>query len=129
MPTRTVFLNAQTMEPVYAPDSPIPGRKWYTVRFLPDESHFTDDELINLSIQRLRTGAYHVEDQPLAQLRGMHISYPVMDSPRLSGVEVAIASARNWLEELLDGRAIIDLEYIFAFANRPAPLRARYINI
>ena len=65
-PPRSVFIDNATGEPTHVPDSPIPGRKWYVVRLLAEESHFSDEKLVNLTIQRLRSGHYNAED-PMCQ--------------------------------------------------------------
>jgi hypothetical protein len=126
-PPRSAFIDCQTGEPIPIPDSAIPGRKWYVVRLLPEEGRFEDEELINLTIQRLRDGQYNVEDTPDSQWMGLRIAYQVSGNGRNNDLDMALTVARNWKEDIIRGYVCIDLGFVFG--ERPSRPVVRYIDI
>jgi hypothetical protein len=97
------------------------------VRLLADEARFDDEQLINLTIQRLRSGQYNIEDGPGSQWNGLRIAYRVFGNGGSNELDLAIAVAHNLREDVINGVVCIDMDFVFG--ERPYRPRIRYIDI
>lgn len=126
-PQRTVFIDNGTGQHIYSGTLAFSNTLWYTVRLLPGEICYTDEELVNLTIQRLRTGLFNVEVTPMRQMNGLHIAYPVTAHSNATHLEVALNQAQGRREEILRGMTSIDR--VFVFGERVSGEMTRYIYL
>lgn len=114
---RTCFLHNSNRMLVNTSESSIRKNVWYTVRIYKEDERFSDEELVNISIQRLRQGDFVVEQKPELQHRGWHISYPIVDlvnaDDRDLGLELALDLARSRRDDIVRGDISLDRIMIF----------------
>ncbi|KAJ5319375.1 hypothetical protein MYU51_017519 [Penicillium brevicompactum] len=110
---RTCFLHNSNRMPVNTSESSIRKNVWYTVRIYKEDERFSDEELVNISIQRLREGYFVVEQKPELQHRGWHISYPIVDLVNADKLDLAIDLARSRRDDIVKGEISLDRIMIF----------------
>ncbi|EKV12719.1 hypothetical protein PDIG_41550 [Penicillium digitatum PHI26] len=111
--TRTVFLrNGLPIIDVYGL---FRGTMWLTVRFSNKDRHCSDNELMNLIIQRLQIGEFTVDSVPTHQGRGFCVSFPVSiyGASRSECLGVVIRLAECYWEDILSGDISIDRDFLF----------------
>jgi hypothetical protein len=110
---RTVFLHDGL--PVIDDVSLFRGTLWYTVRFLNEERHCSDSELMNVILQRLQLGEFTVDFGPVHQGRGFCISFPVSiygASPS-ECLAIVVRLVRTYMEDINSGDISIDRGFLF----------------
>lgn len=112
--TRTCFLDKASNMPIPASESALHNNLWYTIRMYKEDERFTDEQLVNITIQRLREKRFTVEDKPELQHRGWHISYPIADLANADHLELAMGMARSRREEIAKGEVSLDRIMIFS---------------
>jgi hypothetical protein len=88
---------------------------WFTVRFSNYDRHCSDDELMNLAIQRLQSGEFTVDSEPIHQGRGFCILFPVSiyGASRSECVDIVIRLAECYRGDIMSGEISIDREFLF----------------
>ncbi|CAG7940974.1 unnamed protein product [Penicillium nalgiovense] len=91
------------------------GTLWFTVRFSNNDRHCSDDELMNLTIQRLQRGEFTVDSEPIHQGRGFCTSFPVSiyGASRSECVAIVIRLAECYRRDIMSGEISIDRDFLF----------------
>ncbi|CAG8886248.1 unnamed protein product [Penicillium egyptiacum] len=111
--TRTVFLREGL--PTVDEYGLFRGTLWFTVRFSNNDRHCSDDELMNLTIERLQSGEFTVDSEPIHQGRGFCISLPVSiyGASRSECLAIVIRLAECYREDIVSEDIAIDRDFLF----------------
>lgn len=111
--TRTVFLRQGL--PTTDEYGLFRGTLWFTVRLSNTDRHCSDNELMNLTIQRLRIGEFTVDSGPIHQGRGSCISFPVSiyGASRNECLAIVVRLAEYYREDIMSGDISIDRDFLF----------------
>lgn len=111
--TRTIFL--RNGFPTVDEYGLFRGTLWFTVRFSNKDRQFSDHELINFTIQRLRIGEFTVDSGPVHQGRGFCISFPVSiyGASRSECLAIVIRLVECYREDIMSRDIFIDRDFLF----------------
>lgn len=114
-PTRTIFLADTLVLPEDCEYSPYSDVLWLTVGLDIVDGAYSDPELVNLLIEKLKIGDYEVGSQPLQRTMRLYVSFPLIYNTIV--VRESIPHIINLLlaykENIEAGRMSIDREYVF----------------
>ncbi|CDM30277.1 unnamed protein product [Penicillium roqueforti FM164] len=111
--TRTVFLREGF--PTIDEYGLFRGTLWFTVRFSNRDRHCSDDELMNLTVERLQIGEFTVDSEPIHQGRGFCISFPVSiyGASRSECLSIVIRLVECYKEDIVSRHISIDRDFLF----------------
>ncbi|CAI7646464.1 unnamed protein product [Penicillium glandicola] len=114
--TRTIFLSDG--QPHYEDLSPKPELWWVSVQLSVEDRIASDEELMDLVIERFRSREYRVTYYDALHHQETHcVSFPIMNcDPKLdqhSWVLINIGLVDHYQLEIVAGRLAIDRDYIF----------------
>jgi hypothetical protein len=111
--TRTIFLREGL--PIVDKYGLFRGTLWLTVRFLNKDRHCSDNELMNLTIQRLQAGEFTVDSEPIHQGRGFCISFPVSiyGASHSECLAIVIRLVECYRKDIMSGDVSVDRDFLF----------------
>lgn len=111
--TRTVFLRNGL--PTIDKYGLFRGTLWFTARFSNKDRQCSDNELMNLVIQRLQIGEFTVDSGPIHQGRGFCISFPVSiyGASCNECLDIVIRLAECYRKDIMSGDISIDRDFLF----------------
>lgn len=111
--TRTIFLRNGL--PTVDEYGLFRGTLWFTVRFSNKDRQLSDNELMNITIQRLRIGEFTVDSGPVHRGRGFCVSFPVSiyGASRSECIAIVIRLVECYREDIMSGDISIDRDFLF----------------
>lgn len=114
-PTRTIFLADTLVIPEDCEYSPNSDILWLTLELDIAERAFSDPELMDILIGKLKIGDYEVGSQPIQHIKPFYVSFPLIYNTIVvrESIPHIISLLQAYKENIVTGRMQIDREYVF----------------
>jgi hypothetical protein len=108
--TRTIFVKDGVS--ILEDHSTEKNLQWISVRIRNNDQHNSDNELMDLIIERVESGEFTITPHAMHHQTRFQVSFPIMED-NISLTAYVTSLVKIWKEEIVMGQASVDRDYLF----------------